>query len=207
VYTVQFPSVCAREASLNKNKHVQKDLLLLNNARIWVARWAWLTWGLTSEEAGVAEADLVKLATDHRSGRTKSRPRKGASSWNKFPFGVSQEAIVALDPRWCGDNLATWFASTCASNGCVWCTSAVPTAPSPAKPNARKRPRALSTGGRRPQASKRLKVPTTEGKDNGVLPQHDHAHEFVCAINDCRCQRFKTILVAVDQWARRCRCG
>jgi hypothetical protein len=170
VYTVQFPSICAREASLDNNKHVQKVLLLLNNAQIWVARRVWLTWGLTSEEAGVAEADLVKLATDHRCGRTRSRPRKGASSWNKFPFGVSQKAIVCLQQRWSLDNIAAWFASPCTANGCVWCASAFSTAPSPAKPKARKRPRALSPGGRRRQASKRLKVPTAEGKDNGVLP-------------------------------------
>jgi hypothetical protein len=72
MYTVQFHSACAREASLDKNTLVQKDLLLLNNAQIWVVRRA---WRLTSEEAGVAEADLVKLATDHRIGRTRSRPR------------------------------------------------------------------------------------------------------------------------------------
>ena len=70
MYTVQFHSPCVRETSLDKNKMVQHDLLLLNNAQIWVARRAWMTWGLSSEEAGVAETELVELATDHGIGRT-----------------------------------------------------------------------------------------------------------------------------------------
>ena len=70
MYTVQFHSACVRETSLHKNKLVRQDLLLLNNAQIWVARRAWMTWGLSSEEAGVAETELVELATDHGIGRT-----------------------------------------------------------------------------------------------------------------------------------------